>query len=723
MSELTLERLFESPGLSGPLPGMARYAPEGRRIAFLRPADDDHERLDLWLHDLDAGTTRRLVDARDLGAERALSEEEKARRERLRVFSAGIVEFLWAADGSALLFPLAGRLHRLALTEGAAPEAISPADQFVTDVRVAPATGAIAWVHDRNLWILDDDGVRPLTTDGGGTVSYGLPDFIAAEEMHRFDGYFFAPDGRRIAVLRVDEAAIPVSQRYEIDGDGFRVTEQHYPYTGGPNAEVALEIIDLDAGDRRSRIDWGAARFEYLARIGWRADGAALLVQRQPRDQRTLELVELPLTGGERVILAEHSESWVNLTDDLRGIDGGRTLLWSSEAEGPRRLQRIDAATGERRTLGPSDGQLVRVLSVDEPNGEVWVEARVDDPRRAQVHVLPLDGTGPGRRVTDGTGCHLAQVAPDHGSFLDRHESLAAPPTLSLRDRDGAVLDRLQDNDVQDASHPYHPYLAGHRTPELGTLQAEDGQTLCWRLTRPAGDGPHPVVVHVYGGPGVARVHDAWSPLINQYFARRGWGVLELDNRGSAGRGRDFEAPIYRRMGAVEVDDQLRGVDMLRGLPWVDADRIAVFGHSYGGYMALMCLAQHPDVFRAAVSVAPVTDWMLYDTHYTERYLAHPDDNPEGYAASSVFAHLDGLAAADPGALLLMHGMADDNVLFTHTTRLMKALQDRAVRFDLMTYPAAKHGLAGRAVGLHRFRVIEDFLARRLGTPGEGDAS
>jgi dipeptidyl-peptidase-4 len=210
-------------------------------------------------------------------------------------------------------------------------------------------------------------------------------------------------------------------------------------------------------------------------------------------------------------------------------------------------------------------------------------------------------------------------------------------------------------------------------------------------------------------------VLDAWPPLVHQYFARRGWGVLELDNRGSSGRGRTFEAPIHRRLGEAEVADQLVGVDFLAALPWVDPARIAVFGHSYGGYMALLCLARHPERFRAAVSVAPVTDWMLYDTHYTERYLDHPEANPEGYAASAVFSRLDGLAAAPPGALLLMHGMADDNVLFTHTTRLMKALQDRGVQFELMTYPAAKHGLAGRAVSLHRFRLIESHLARCFG--------
>jgi dipeptidyl-peptidase-4 len=717
---LTLDRLFSAPGLSGPLPGAARYAPDGRRIAWLRPADDDPERLDLWLHDLDAGTSRRLVDARTLTTGRALSEEEKARRERLRVFAGGIVEFHWQADGRQLLFPVEGVLHRLdAATPDAVPRPVTDPDAFVTDARPLPGRDAVAFVQDRDLWVLEGDGpARRLTREGGGTVSLGLADFVAAEEMHRHEGWFASPDGTRIAAVHVDEAPIPVSYRYEIDGDGFRVEAQHYPYTGGPNAAVRLAVVDVADGALRW-LDWGADRFEYLARIDWLPDGSGLLVQRQTRDQRTLELVELPLQGPERVVLTERSDTWVNLGDELHVLRDGRTLLWGSERDGPRRLYRVDRSGGEATPLSPEDGCVLRLAAVDETAGEALVEANFGDPLRRGLWALPLAG-GPARRLTPEAGCHSVRPAPDFATFLDREEGLRQPPRLVLREADGSERTVLVPNDPHEAQHPYAPYLEGHRPAELGSLVAADGQRLHYRLTPPAGheDGRrHPVVLAVYGGPGVQRVQDAWPPLVHQYFARRGWGVLELDNRGSSGRGRAFEAPIHRRLGEVEVADQLLALDFLASLPWVDAERIAVFGHSYGGYLALRCLARHPERFRAAVSVAPVTDWMLYDTHYTERYLDHPDANPEGYAASAVLAHLDGLAAAPPGSLLLMHGMADDNVLFTHTTRLMKALQDRGVQFELMTYPAAKHGLAGRTVSRHRFRLIEAQLARCFGEP------
>lgn len=722
--DLPLERLFESPSLNGPVPGMARYAPDGRRIAYLRPADDDFERLDLWLHDLASGEARCLVDARTLGAERALSDAEKARRERLRVFAVGIVEFLWSADGSALLFPLAGRLHRVDPDAAdAVPEPLTPEHLFVTDVRVCARSGQIAFVHDQNLWLIGTDGTpRPLTQDGGDTLSYGLPDFIAAEEMHRFDGYFFSPGGTHIAVLAVDESPIEVSHRYEIDGDGFSIHAQRYPYTGGPNASVALGVVEIATGIWHW-LPWRGDDGEYLARVTWLPDDSGLLIQRQPRDQQRLDLVALDLGGGARTILSETSDSWVDLHDDLRVLADGRTALWSSDREDLRALYRLDLDSGALERLTPADTMLTRLLAVDEQAGEVWVEGTFEQPTRNQLYRIDMT-TGVTRRISDGRGCHSARLAPDFGSLLDRCESLERPVELILRDREGAALATLVGNDPLAPAHPYHPWQASRIVPELGELEAEDGQRLHWRLTRPQDDGArHPVIVHVYGGPGVQRVQDAWQPLSLQYFARRGWGILELDNRGSSGRGRRFQAPIHRTMGTPEVADQVRGVEMLKTLPWVDPARIAVFGHSYGGYMALMCLAQHPGLFRAAVSVAPVTDWMLYDTHYTERYMGHPDANPDGYAQASVFSRLDGFAAADPGALLLMHGMADDNVLFTHTTRLMQALQNRAIAFELMTYPGAKHGLAGRAVGLHRFRVIESFLARRFAAAADHGAA
>lgn len=714
-AELSLDRLFDTPGLSGPVPAMARYAPDGRSIAWLRPADDDFERLDLWLCDLSTGSSRCLIDARDLGEERSLSAEEKARRERQRVFAGGIVEFEWTSDGKAVIFPMTGCLYRLGIAPGSVPEPLIPEDLFVTDVRVGPK-GRIGFVQDRNLWLLEVDGsLRQLTTEGGGSVSCGLADFIAQEEMHRFDGYFFSPDGRRVAFLKVDEAPIPLSHRYEIDASGFSVHPQHYPYAGGPNATVELGIVDLTDGSI-SWLHWSGDDTEYLARVDWRPDATGLVIQRQSRLQERLELVDIDLDGSARILHTETSDTWVNLNDDLRLLSDGRCALWSSEHQGLRRLYRLALDTGELTPITPADGMVLRLVDVDEATGAVFVEGAFELPTQRHLYRVDLHGEAIPERLTPAHGSHQTQVAPDFATFVDRREHLTQPPCLEVRDLGGSLVADLVANRTDTPSHPYHPFLSGHRAAELGELTAADGQRLFYRLTPPADgyEGQRPVIVSVYGGPGVQRVQDAWPPLVHQYFARRGWGVFELDNRGSGNRGRDFERPIHGHLGAVEVADQLLGLEFLKTLDWADMNRVAVFGHSYGGYMALMCLAQHPERFRAAVSVAPVTDWLLYDTHYTERYLGHPHHNGEGYAASAVEAWLPGFAQARPGSLLLMHGMADDNVLFTHTSRLMHALQEHGVLFDLMAYPGAKHGLAGRRTGLHRFRVIEAFLARHL---------
>jgi dipeptidyl-peptidase-4 len=283
---------------------------------------------------------------------------------------------------------------------------------------------------------------------------------------------------------------------------------------------------------------------------------------------------------------------------------------------------------------------------------------------------------------------------------------------VSLNTIDGQVFNYMAANKL-DTTHPCFPYLAQQGQVEFGELQAEDGQTLHYRLIKPphlAAGATCPLLVTVYGGPGVQRVTNEWIPPWHHYMAGRGYGLLQLDNRGSSNRGKAFEDPIYGQLGVAEVQDQLTGVRYASNLPWVDAQRIGVFGHSYGGYMTLMLMMQAAGIFAAGVSVAPVTDWALYDSHYTERYLRLPADNAAGYLASSVFPYVTQLK----GRLLVIHGMADDNVLFTNSTKLYKALQDNNIPFEIMNYPGAKHGLSGRKVNLHRYGMMDDFFDLHL---------
>ena len=321
------------------------------------------------------------------------------------------------------------------------------------------------------------------------------------------------------------------------------------------------------------------------------------------------------------------------------------------------------------------------------------------------------DGRDP-LRLTDQSGWHDVVISANGRHWADRLTSLSQPPGLSLRSFGNESSAPLAPNTLTE-SHPYYGFLETHVVPQLGTIDAEDGQQLHFRLTLPVGFNSsrrYPVLVNVYGGPGAQRVRDEWAPLTLQLFARAGIAIFQLDNRGGSNRAKAFEDPLHGRLGEVEVTDQLRGVDYLRSLDWGDTKRIGVSGGSYGGYLTLLCLARGAGVFRCGVSIAPVTDWRLYDSHYTERYLGTPDANPQGYAASNVLEQLDGIDSA----LLVIHGMADDNVLFSNSTLLFKALQDRHQRFEMMTYPGAKHSLAERDVAIHRYQTMLDFLHREL---------
>jgi len=712
VSRLTVERLLADPPLSGTLPQQPALAPDGSYLCYLRAADDDRERLDLWRCEVDSAAHRCWIDARrlrELIPGGAPTGAEKAERERRRQFAHGITRFAFSPDGGAVLLPVEGAAV-LFDTASEQFRRVTPAGTRQTDLRFSPKGRYLSYVRDNDLYCLDLDSGREtaVTRDGSATVCSGRADFLAQEEMHRFEGYWWHPEETLLAFIRVDEGPVAVTRRYEIEAEDCNVIEQRYPYAGAANPEVTLWCYRLGDG-ACWQLPWAQGGDAYLARVNWFADDLA--VQVQDRAQRRLSLRRLSLDGHSRELLTERSETWVNLHDNFRPL-GPQRFLWTSEREGTSRLYLYEVDEhGEApapRPLTPASGRVQQLLYAD--RGKVLYAGWDQTP--CEQHLYRVDLQSDERiRLTAGAGWHDGSAAASGALLLCRGSSLDEPGSLTLLDTFGGAAPRVLARETLDARHSYGPYLPAHSTPTLGTLRAADGQTLYYRLTRPlASDGPCPAIVSVYGGPGVQRVRNEWPPLLLQLLQQHGFAVLELDNRGSSNRGPAFEAPIHGRLGRVEVADQVAGAEFLAGLDWIDGDRIGVFGHSYGGYMALMCLCQAPQWFKAGVSVAPVTDWALYDSHYTERYLGLPQDNADGYAASSVFDHLDGLR----GRLLLIHGMADDNVLFTHSTKLMKALQSRLVPFELMTYPGAKHGLQERDVATHRFRLIIDFFERHL---------
>src|SRR5581483_10574874 len=455
--------------------------------------------------------------------------------------------------------------------------------------------------------------------------------------------------------------------------------EQRYPAAGQPNVRVRLGVAAINDRGGTRWIDLGQDPDIYLARVDWLPDGEHLAVQREARNQRTLDLLVADWHGA-RTVLTEHAATWIGLTDDLKFLHAQDAFLWSSERSGHRHLYLYGLDGQLRRALTAGAWDVDAVLGVDERAGKVYFSANRDDPLQRQVYAAALDGStaeAP-QRISSAEGWHDAVFARSGTVYVDTWSDPATPPRTALHAADGRELAVLVPNAL-DEHHPYWPYRSHHVLPEFGTVDAADGQKLYWRMYKPTGFDAtrrYPVFLRFYGGPGRQLVNRAWGDLFDQYMAQHGYVVFSLDNRGTPRRGRSFEDPIFRRLGDVEVRDQLAGIAYLKTLPYVDAARIGCFGWSYGGYLSLMLLAQASNELAGGVAVAPVTDWRLYDSHYTERYLDDPAANAQGYEASSVFAHLDGLTAP----LFLAHGMADDNVQFTNSTRLMAALQDRGIQ-------------------------------------------
>lgn len=704
---LTLEALFGRTPLAGATPAQVKLSPDGRFASFLRLAADDRERQQLWLMDLGGGYAKTLSP--DLGASAAaeMTTEEQAERERRRSFAGGITSHHWHPKSERILIVAHGSAFIARVADGSVYPA-TPAGRRQTGIRLSPRGTYLSYSRDGDLVIneLDNGAERRLTTDGGGTVSNGLPEFIAQEEMHRFEGHWWSPDERMLAFTRVDTAPIPVSYRHEVLAGSIDVIPQRYPFAGAANAEVRLALADINSGETRW-LDWPLADDDYLARVAFGPDGA-LYVQAQSRDQRRLTLRRWS-DGHWGDVLTETATTWVNLHDGLKFAD--KTMLWTSERDGTARLYTKSANGGGVHAVTPDLGRVNGILAADATRA--WVTGWRDNPTTQDVFEVRLqDGTS--HALTSGDAWHDGVANARAGLALVTRSSPTEPGSLRVLDLHKRRPGRLVSGGPMNGSHPYFPYLDAHVAPEFGRIDTAD-ERLHFRLTKPSHFDParrYPVLVHVYGGPGVQRVRRDFPPLVQQILAQAGFAVFELDNRGGSNRHKSFENAIHGELGRVEVDDQLAGVDYLRSLAWVDADRIGVFGHSYGGYMVLKCLgrAAGTGTFAAGVSIAPVTRWELYDTHYTERYLGTPAGNQAGYARSSVFPEVEAIDAP----LLLMHGMADDNVLFSHSTELMRVMQDAGVAFELMTYPGSKHALQERSVAIHRYRYLLEFFRRNL---------
>jgi dipeptidyl-peptidase-4 len=721
--KLTVKRLEASPGLSGTYAKGVQISPDGERVTFLQGRADNKLQQDLWEYHIADGKKRMLVDSTALlGGAEELDEVELARRERQRISATGIVEYGIAPDGKALLFPLGGDLYYLPI--GGEPRRLTETDATETDAKVSPGGAFVSFIREKNLYIIDlaTGKERAITTEGAGPVTFGMADFAAQEEMYRSTGYWWAKDDSRIAFTKVDESGVTLVNRYEISADGVTSIPQRYPFAGEDNAIVQLFVVTLANGDLME-VELGADKDFYLPRVAFSPDGT-LAVQKQSRDQKRLDLILVdPKTGDQQIVLTEQSKTWINLHSDLHFFADGSHFTWTSERSGFRHIylyakngEMVRQLTSGNWPVSESSRRGGGIKAVDEEGGYIYFTGWSVTATEQHLFRAPLSGEGVVTRLTEAGGWHSAEVAPDGSFFIDNGSSPDRPPYSAIRDRDGNLLIYITENAL-DETHPYFPYLPNHRPREFGVIETSDGVELQYELTLPTdfdAAKQYPAVVYLYGGPGGASVKKYWSVGLNQVLAQNGFVVFTVDNRGTGNRGTAFDDVIYKNMGDFEVRDQVTGAKWLADKPYVDASRVGVYGWSYGGYMTLLCMFKAPEVFKAGIAGAPVVNWRLYDTHYTERYMADPADG-DFYERSSPITYVDGLE----GNLLLIHGMADDNVFFDNSVQLMAALQQAEKQFELMTYPGKRHGIRGEAERVHLNQMRLDFFKRHLQTSAD----
>ncbi len=711
-----------APGMNVPV--LIRFSPDGQHISFLYSEEGTLTR-ELWAWDPETGQRELLVRPTDGGdTDQNVSREEAMRRERQRQRGFGVTGYAWSQEADTLLVPVRGALYVQHGASGPLRMAVSGETPCI-DPRLNRDGSALAFVRQGELYSLDltREGSVPvrLTFDatppdaGEQLVTNGQAEFVAQEEMGRSQGFWWSPDGQWLAFEQVDNSPVAAYTIVHQGEDTVESETHRYPFAGERDAAVRLGVVPVEGGEIRWLPLEGVTGGDgYLARVNWAPDGI-LLVQVVSRSQQTLELRRIdPRSRASVTLISETSADWINLHDDLRvtpigGAAGDYQILWSSEQSGARQLYLCEAGGRLIRQLTAGPWPVDQVVSVDNESRTVFFTGS-ESPLEQHLYRVGLDG-GASERLTHEPGMHSAVFSPDHKRFVDSFHSMTAPPSISLRSMGGVEQRRLFAADDPEIAR------LGLVPPEMVTVQARDGETLFGAIYRPPVTQPgkkYPVLVSVYGGPHVQTVSNSWAMTVDlraQYLAHQGFIVFKLDNRGSSRRGHAFESPIYRRMGGIEVADQVDGVGFLGTLPEADTERTGVSGWSYGGYLTLMCLLMAPDVFKAGVAGAPVTSWDGYDTFYTERYMQTPQSNPDGYRESAAMTHAAGLQ----GSLLLLHGMLDENVHFRHTARLINALNEANKPYDLAVFPGERHGPRSEAQRAALENRLSAFFHQHLG--------
>jgi dipeptidyl-peptidase-4 len=673
------------------------WAPDGKRFAYFQGGE-------VMLYDVPAKQLTSLLSLAPLEKAAVPIPEPNRFDWQNRHISEDSLE--WSASGKHLLLSVHGDLFWFSVEQRTWQQLTATAEAE-RDPKLSPDGSRVAFRRGSDLYALEIATLQlsRLTDDGSNTLLNGETDWVYPEELDLSTAYWWSPDSQRLAYMQFDIVREFAYPQVALTGLRALAEPERYPQAGTANADVHVGVVPATGGVTRW-LDLGETRGSLIARVHWTPDSARLLVERMNRIQNHLDLFSADASSGtSRAILSESDPYWINHNDLFQFI-GKDEFLWGSERDGFCHLYLYSLEGQQRKRLTEGNWEVTEVAGVDEAQQKVYFVSTEASPLERELYSVKLNGKDR-VRVSRQPGTHAISMGPTAEYYLDTFSASNEPPKSDLYAISGEEWATFRP--AKRALIDDYALQQG----EVMQLKAQDGKQLYARLIKPANFRPgqkYPAVVVVYGGPGAQTVVNDWQGAdLDQLLAAKGFVVWELDNRGSAGRGHAFETPLFRRFGKTELSDQLEGVKYLIAQGFVDPARVGIYGWSYGGFMTLYSLLNAPEVFRAGIAGAPVTNWRNYDTIYTERYLGLPAENVEGYRASSPVDY----AAKLKSKLLIVHNYEDDNVLFQNTVQMADALEHAGKLFDMVIYAGKSHGVTGSG-RRQLLETLTDFFEKNL---------
>lgn len=688
-AQLTVDRIYSAPSLSGHLARSVAWSPDGRRLTFLETKGSGKDaKTDLWAIDSFSGQRSLLISSDRLDA--ILPAPTTNASQATGAGRHAPSQYQWAPNGEALLFEGPDVLAWFDLKTQTGRVLISSKEEM-TDVKISPDSQYVSFVRDHNVWLISTAGGqdRAFTTGGTEELRKGELDWVYPEELELYTAYWWAPDSSAIAYLEMDEAKVSQFPLVNFESYTGEAELQRYPVAGGANPVVHVFVQSLKGGNPRL-MDTGTNNDIYIPRVNWLPDSRDVAIQRLNRDQNVLDLLLFDvLTGKRSTLLTEKDPYWINVNDDLHFLKDKKRFLWASERTGYRHLYLYGLDGKEITQITKGDWEVSSVDSLDEAKGIIYFTATEKSPIERQLYHVNLDGSG-FAQISKEAGTHSVNFAPTANSYVDQYSNALTPPRQDLYQADGTKTATINENKVAELAQY-------HLSPvEFSTIKAHDGVTLnCFSIKPPNFDPAkkYPVIVYTYGGPHAQVVLDEWpdaSFLWHEMMAEKGYVIFALDNRGSAGRGHIFEEAIHYHFGGPELSDQRDGVAWLKQQPWVDPQRIGIWGWSYGGHMTLHAMFEAVDLFKVGFAGGPVVDWHYYDSIYTERYMGLPQQHQAEYKQSSPLSHVEGFK----GKLLIAQGTGDDNVHYSNTLALINELISEGKYVEVIAAPGRGHGVS-----------------------------